>query len=112
MLVKLDDNTVVNAVMDGHFRSKDDSPHYAISMGAELVYEARTVVLLANGNRKTGPVTESLLCDPTPDLPISYGQVYAKNGGNLIYVLDKVAARGLIANADAVKNKGVTIEIL
>jgi glucosamine-6-phosphate deaminase len=112
MLVKLDDNTVANAVIDGHFRSKDDSPLYAISMGAELVYEAKTVVLLANGERKAGPVTESLLGDPTSDVPISYGLIYAKNGGNLIYVLDKMAAKGLIANTDALKNKGVTIEML
>ena len=112
MLVKLDDNTVANAVIDGHFKSKGDSPLYAICMGAELVYEAKTVVLLANGERKAGPVAESLLGDPTPDVPISYGQIYAKNGGNLIYVLDKVAAKGLIANPDALKNKGVTIEIL
>ena len=112
MLVKLDDNTVTNAVIDGHFKSKDDSPRYATSMGAELVYEAKTVVLLANGERKAGPVAESLLGDPTSDVPISYGQIYAKNGGNLIYVLDKVAAKGLMANTDALKNKGVTIEIL
>lgn len=112
MLVKLDDNTVTNAVSDGHFQSKDDCPLYAISMGAELVYEAKTVVFLANGERKARPVSESLLCDPTPDLPISYGQIYAKNGGNLIYVLDRVAAKGLIANSDTIKNKGITIEIL
>jgi glucosamine-6-phosphate deaminase len=112
MLVKLDDNTVANAVVDGHFKSKDDSPLYAISMGAELVYEAKTVVLLANGERKAGPVAESLLGDPTPDVPISYGQAYAKNGGNLVYVLDKVAAKGLMANKDALKNKGVAIETL
>jgi glucosamine-6-phosphate deaminase len=112
MLVKLDDNTVANAVIDGHFRSRDESPLYAISMGAELVYEARTVVLLANGERKAAPVAESLLGDPRSDVPISCGQIYAKNGGNLIYVLDKVAAKGLIANSAAAKNKGITIEIL
>jgi len=36
LLVKLDDNTVDNAVKDGHFTTKDESPRYAISMGAEL----------------------------------------------------------------------------
>ena len=61
LLVKLDDNTVENAVGDGHFPTKEQSPWYAISMGAELVYEARTVVMLANGSRKTGPVAESVL---------------------------------------------------
>ncbi len=51
LLVKLDDNTVANAVKDGHFPSKEKSPGYAISMGAELVYKARKIVLLANGKR-------------------------------------------------------------
>jgi glucosamine-6-phosphate deaminase len=61
LLVKLDGNTVGNAVADGHFPSKKEAPRYAISMGAELVYQARTVVLLASGERKVGPVAESLL---------------------------------------------------
>ncbi|OPL13528.1 MAG: 6-phosphogluconolactonase [delta proteobacterium ML8_D] len=112
MLIKLDDNTVSNAVTDGHFKSKDDSPRYATSMGAELVYEAKTVVLLANGERKARPIAESLLGDPTPDVPISYGQIYARNGGNLIYVLDKVAATDLLTDKDALKNKGITLEML
>jgi glucosamine-6-phosphate deaminase len=112
MLVKLDDNTVANAVTDGHFSSKNDSPLYATSMGAELVYEAKTVVLLANGERKAGPVAESLIGDPTPDVPISYGQAYSKNGGNLVYVIDKVAAKGLLSNMEILKHKGVTIEVL
>ena len=47
LLVKLDDSTVSNAVRDGHFPSIEESPRYAISMGAELVYRAPTIVLLA-----------------------------------------------------------------
>jgi len=39
--VKLDHNTVQNAVADGHFPSIKESPRYAISMGAELVYKAK-----------------------------------------------------------------------
>jgi glucosamine-6-phosphate deaminase len=110
MLVKLDDNTVANAVADGHFASKKDSPRYAISMGAELVYQAGTVVLLASGERKVQPVAESLLADPTPDVPISYGQVYSKRGGNLFYVLDRVAARELLAKSDVLEQKGIRIK--
>ncbi len=112
MLVKLDGNTVENSVIDGHFGSKEDCPLFAISMGAELVYEAKTVVLLANGERKAKPVAESLLGDPTPGVPISYGQVYAKNGGNLIYVLDQVTAQGLIAHKDLLKARGILFETL
>ena len=111
LLVKLDDNTVNNAVKDGHFTTKDESPRYAISMGAELVYKAKTVLLLANGERKVESVTKSLLNDPTPDIPISYGQIYSKNGGNLTYVLDKIAGRELLANKEVLKKKGIEIEI-
>jgi len=110
MLVKLDDNTVSNAVTDGHFATKKDSPNYAISMGAELVYKAKTVLLLANGERKIEPVTQSLLGDPTPDIPISYGQTYAGNGGELIYVLDRTAGRDLLANRKALAAKGMKIK--
>lgn len=110
MLVKLDGNTVANAVTDGHFPSEKDSPHYAITMGADLVYQARTVVLLASGERKSQPVAKSLLEDPTPDVPISYGQIYSQKGGNLIYVIDKTAGRELLANRKALKAKGITIK--
>ncbi len=110
MLVKLDENTIKNSVTDGHFPSVNDCPNYAISMGAELVYQARNVVLLANGERKIESVTRSLLGATTPDVPISYGQKYAANGGNLIYVLDRTAARDLLANRTALKARKIVLE--
>lgn len=109
MLVKLDENTVANAVADGHFPSEKECPRYAVTMGCELVYQARTVVLLANGERKAQPVAESLLADPTPDIPISYGQIYSERGGELIYVLDRIAGRDLLANRKTLKQKGISI---
>ncbi len=109
MLVKLDDNTVANAVSDGHFASIKESPRYAISMGAELVYQAGTVVLLANGERKVESVARSLLDKPTPEVPISYGQIYSANGGNLHYVVDRIAARELLASRSVLEKKGVKI---
>ncbi|MBS3921482.1 MAG: 6-phosphogluconolactonase [Deltaproteobacteria bacterium] len=112
LLVKLDDNTIANAVADGHFTSKKESPHYAVSMGAELVYQAKTVILLANGERKVRPVAESLLGEVTPDIPISYGQVYAKRGGHLVYVLDKIAARELLTSKEILKEKKIDIRIV
>lgn len=112
MLVKLDDNTVANAVADGHFASEKDCPRYAVSMGAELVYQAKVVVLLASGKRKVSSVAESLLGDPTPDVPISYGQIYAKEGSTLIYVVDKIVGKPLLANRKALKQKGVRIQDL
>jgi glucosamine-6-phosphate deaminase len=110
LLVKLDDNTVENAVGDGHFASKEESPWYAISMGAELVYQAKTVVLLANGSRKSESVAASLLNDPNPSIPISYGQIYAKNEGEMIYVIDKAAAEYVLKNVNDITDKGIEIE--
>ncbi len=112
MLVKLDENTIHNSVTDGHFPSVKDCPNYAVSMGAELVYQAEHVVLLANGERKVESVTRSLLGDVTPDVPISYGQKYADNGGNLIYVLDKVAGGELLKNHDVLKARKIVLQDL
>ena len=109
MLVKLDDNTVANAVADGHFASVRESPCYAVSMGAELVYQAKTVVLLANGERKIESVARSLLDKLTPEVPISYGQTYAAKGGELYYVLDRVAARDVLAARPALEKKGIRV---
>ena len=112
LLVKLDENTVKNAVQDGHFPSKEESPLYAISMGAELVYKAKTVILLANGERKVESVSKSLLNNPDPDIPISYGQIYSNKGGNLIYIVDKIAGRELLINRKTLKQKGIEIKEL
>jgi glucosamine-6-phosphate deaminase len=109
LLVKLDDNTVANAVKDGHFPSKEKSPWYAISMGAELLYKARKIVLLANGKRKTGPVAESILGPVTCDVPISYGQQYAAGGSTMIYVLDEDAAADVLARESEITRKGYAV---
>jgi glucosamine-6-phosphate deaminase len=110
LLVRLDDNTVANAVTDGHFASREESPRYAISMGVELVYRAKTVVLLASGSRKTDPIAESLLGDPNPAVPISYGKVYAQSGGRIFYVLDREAGRRVLEQADQIRRQGIEIE--
>jgi glucosamine-6-phosphate deaminase len=110
LLVKLDDNTVGNAVADGHFPSASESPWYAISMGAELVYQARTVVLLANGSRKAESVAASLLNDPSSLIPISYGQILSGNGGMMIYVIDRAAGEYVLDNADEIRKRGIEIE--
>lgn len=112
MLVKLDDNTIANAVKDGHFATAADSPNYAVTMGVELVYRAKTVLLLANGERKIEPVTRSLLGGVTPEVPISYGQVYAEKGGNLIYVIDRIAARELLAESRQLNHRGIVLKNL
>jgi len=112
MLVRLDDNTVENAVTDGHFASRKDSPRYAVTMGAELVYQARKVVLLASGERKVASVAASLTGDPTPHVPISYGQIYGKKEGDLFYVVDRVAGRQLLENSRILEQKGISLQNL
>ncbi|HBE45047.1 MAG TPA: 6-phosphogluconolactonase [Deltaproteobacteria bacterium] len=112
LLVKLDDNTVRNAVADGHFSSIREAPHYAVSMGAELIYQAKAVVLLANGERKVEPIAASLLGEVTPEAPISYGQIYSNRGGVLIYVIDRIAAHQLLANKDVLYRKNIDIKVV
>jgi glucosamine-6-phosphate deaminase len=109
LLVKLDENTVENAVIDGHFADKESSPRYAISMGVELVYQARAVLLLASGVRKTKPVCESVLGPVSCDVPASYGQKYVENGGTLLYVVDQAAGADLLARRAEVEERGYEI---
>jgi len=110
LLVKLDENTVANAVKDRHFSTNEQSPWYAISMGVELVYNAKTVLLLANGERKVDPLAKSLLHDSTPLVPISYGQIFSQQGGTMIYVIDKAAAKKILENTSKINQRGIEIE--
>lgn len=112
LLVKLDQNTIDNAVTDGHFATAADSPRYAISMGAELVYQARHVLLLASGARKSEPVAASLADDPSPAVPISYAQLAAANGHRITYVVDQAAAAALLARRAEIEARGIEIEDL
>ncbi len=110
LLVKLDDNTIANAVADGHFSRVEESPHYAISMGAELIYQARSIVLIAAGKRKAASIAEALSRDSTDTIPISYGQDYVRRGGSLTYVLDREAASGVLGQRDAIEKRGIVIQ--
>jgi glucosamine-6-phosphate deaminase len=108
-LVKLDDNTVFNAVADGHFPSADDVPRFAVTMSTALVFEARRVLLLAYGERKQEPLYRALLGRPTPDVPISYAQTYAAGGGDLVVVVDRIAGEPLLRERQALKKRGVML---
>lgn len=108
LLVKLDENTVCNAVADGNFESVTGVPRFAVSMGAKLVFKAKTVLLLAAGQRKVEPITRALLDKPSADLPMSYGQKYAAAGGNLVCVVDEIVGGELLAHRKTLREKGVT----
>jgi len=109
LLAKLDETTVANAVADGHFSSVKDVPRFAVSMSASLVFQARTVVLLAAGQRKVEPIRRSLLDPPTCDCPLSYGQRFTAQGGDLIYILDAVAGEPLLRHRRELARRGVSL---
>jgi len=114
LLVKLDENTIKNAIADGHFSSREESPRYAISTGAGFVFNPdynSEILLLANGKRKTEPITEALFGNITSDVPISGCQDFAKSG-KVIWVVDEIAAEGFLnkkAEENYLKNKGIQI---
>jgi glucosamine-6-phosphate deaminase len=110
LLIKLDENTIENAVIDGHFASKQESPQYAVSMGAELVYQARTVLLMASGKRKADAVADALLMEPDCSIPISYGHNLAKCGGQMIFVIDRLAASKVLHQADNLRRHGIELD--
>lgn len=110
LLVRLDENTVENAIADGHFADRGSSPRFAISMAAPLVYRARKVLMVANGPRKSEPVAASLLTETDPAVPISYGWQAVREGRDVVYVLDRPAASGVLERADEIRRRGVEIE--
>ena len=110
LLVKLDDNTIAHAVTDGHFTTPQESPLYAVSMGASLIYKARTVLLIANGQRKADAVADALLMEPHCSVPISYGHILARQGGRMIFVLDRQAAAKVLDQADQIRNRGIELD--
>jgi glucosamine-6-phosphate deaminase len=81
-------------------------------MGAELVYQAKTVLLMANGERKVESVARSPLGDVTPEVPNSYGRQYAAKGGDLIYFIDRIAAREILADKGQLRKKGVSLRVM
>jgi len=110
LLVRLDENTIENAIADGHFADRESSPRFAISMSGPLVYRAKKVLMVANGPRKSEPVAHSLLADPDPAVPISYGWQAVREGRDVIYVLDLPAAAGMLEKAGEIRRRGVEIE--
>lgn len=108
-LVKLDDNTITNAVADGNFATVAEAPHYAISMSTELVFRAPKVLMVANGSRKTAPITEAVLGEVTHDVPLSYGQRYVADGGDLTFVIDQAAAAGVLERVDEIAARGIEL---
>ncbi|MCK5379862.1 MAG: glucosamine-6-phosphate deaminase [Candidatus Latescibacteria bacterium] len=112
ILVELDRVTREHAVADGHFESLKKSPRYAISMSCDLVFQAKSVLLVANGPRKTEAVARAVLEKTSADVPLSYSQKYVQKGGELTWVLDEAASTDLLAERKALKAKGIPLKDL
>ncbi len=112
ILVELDRVTREHAVGDGHFESLKKSPRYAISMSCDLVFQAKSVLLVANGPRKTEAVARAVLEKTSADVPLSYSQKYVQKGGELTWVLDEAASTDLLAERKALKAKGIQLKDL
>ncbi len=109
LLVRLEANTIHNAIVDGHFPSVAESPRHAVSMGAALVFRARSVLLLAAGARKAPVLAAAFTDAPVPAKPISYAQKYARRGGDMVAVLDREAAAGILARRSVIEARGIAI---
>ncbi len=72
--------------------SREDMPHFAITMGIGTILEARNIMMLATGAKKAGIVAKALEGPVTSQVTASAIQLH---GGGITVVLDKAAASGL-----------------
>ena len=118
MLVKLSEETRNDAVEDGNF-TREDVPNYALSLGVGCFANGdswkycRNVLVLASGERKTEAVANGLLGHITNDVPISYLQAYTQlDKRRAVFVLDEIAAAGILGHERELKEKGITVKDL
>lgn len=88
-LVALDHMTRVAASSD--FSGLNNTPRTAITLGIKKIMEAKKVILMAWGERKSGVVRSSVEGEVTSRIPASYLQEH----GKATYVLDKEASSKL-----------------
>ncbi|MDI6643059.1 MAG: glucosamine-6-phosphate deaminase [Candidatus Hodarchaeaceae archaeon] len=77
------------------FKSIDEVPRQAISMGIETIMEAREIVLLASGEGKADAVAKSLEGPITTEVPASVLQKHP----NCTFILDEASASKLTRKA-------------
>jgi glucosamine-6-phosphate deaminase len=93
-IVKLADETIkANARF---FKSLEEVPHKAITMGLQSILLSRQILLLAFGKEKAQAVVESVYGDVRTSLPASILQLHP----NVTFVLDEDAA-GLLLEREA-----------
>lgn len=110
MLVKLSDETIADAVKDGHFLSAEEAPKYAVSLGAEgLMRYSKNILVLASGDRKTEAIAKALLGPMTSDSPISAMQKRIGSSSKVIYVVDEIAAAEILGRERKLTEKGIKL---
>ncbi|MDD4296430.1 MAG: glucosamine-6-phosphate deaminase [Ruminiclostridium sp.] len=72
--------------------SREQMPHYAITMGIGTILEAKSAIMLANGSKKAAIVAQALEGPVTTDVTASAIQLFK---GDVTVILDKGAAEGL-----------------
>ncbi|MDD4094748.1 MAG: glucosamine-6-phosphate deaminase [Oscillospiraceae bacterium] len=72
--------------------SRDDMPHFAITMGIGTILSAKSLIMLANGKKKAGVVSAALEGPITSQVTSSAIQMYA---GKATVILDEEAASSL-----------------
>ena len=77
------------------FRSIDEVPHLAISMGIGTIMEARKIILLASGEGKAEAAAKSVEGPITTDVPASVLQKHS----DCTFILDEEAASKLTSKA-------------
>ena len=88
-LVALDHITRIAA--SGDFGGLESTPRTAITLGVKKIMEAKRVILLAWGERKSNIIKSSVEGEVTSQVPASYLQEH----NNATFVLDKAAASKL-----------------
>jgi glucosamine-6-phosphate deaminase len=73
------------------FASPDEVPRYAITMGIGTILEARRVILMATGRRKSHALHRALEGPISVDSPASQ----LRRGRNVVFALDRAAASQL-----------------
>lgn len=89
-LVELDEATI--QANGRFFKSGEDVPKEAISMGIRNIMHAKKIILLANGGKKAGILYEMLFGPVTPQVPASVIQLHK----DVTIILDRQASSQIL----------------
>lgn len=85
-LVKLDEETI--EANSRFFKTIDDVPKCAVSMGIKTIMHAKKIILLANGSSKAEILAKALYDGITPEVPASILQLHP----DVTVIVDEAAA--------------------